>query len=780
MYIEGSYKQLLFGVSQQDFNDRLDGQVTEQINMTSDLTFNLRRRSPVQFIRYLLEQENNDLLSRYSTTMASTQVTILTNAETGEVCVYNLAGDLLHQQTHSYLSSTSNDSIRYATLGDAVYIANLDKKPVLTDAPAAAGYINPERAGFFYILGGQYGKKFRITVTNKSTSVSKTVAYTVPDGSSSGDSDKATPEYIAEQLVNAAEADATIGTAANVTYYREAGYVYIVSDDFDITLSTDTGSSYVQTSSTGSLRTVSKLPARLPDVADGYIVGTGTGRTLRYYRWETANQRWLEDAAYPALKQLSEMPIKLSNTDTGWALESIEWEPRTSGDSESNPVPHFVESGITGMSSFQGRLVILAKDYVNLSGSTKPERFFRSTLESLNADDPIEIASTAAQAAPYTWASAFNKDLVLWADQYQSVISGSTALTPSNANLAVLNHYSMRGRAEPVVTGRNVFFAAPRSSGYDGIWEMLPGDYAKSQLSGTDVTNHIPRYVSGEVRLMAASTTSNILVCAFTEERNTLLVHEYLWSEGSKIHHSWHKWEFDWDIEQMWFIGDRMYMLFAVGDGLAYAVVDLRAGAGAATETTARLDMQTTLTTADGTTLEAPTAIANLWQEPVAFSLDGAGRSLPQNLEQLSYDETTVVYRVLGADPGDSFTVGSRYRSSLEPTSPVLRDRNEVVINTQRTLLHKYILSLRNTGRFTYTVQDKYRAANTQTTTPLDFGSPELSAGTPQIASGQQYIPARVDMASSRLTISTEEVYDLNITGLEYGYRYHQRYGRRR
>lgn len=780
MYIEGSYKQLLFGVSQQDFNDRLDGQVSEQINMTSDLTFNLRRRAPVQFIRYLVEQENSDLLSRYSTTVANTQVTILTNAETGEVYIYNLAGDLLHQQSDNYLIGTSIDSIRYATLGDSVFIANLDKKPVLIDALAAARYVNPERAGFFYILGGQYGKKFRITVTNKNTSVSKTVEYTVPDGSTAGDSAKATPEYIAEQLVVAAKADATIGTAANVTYYREAGYVYIVSSNFNITLSTDTGSSYVQTSSTGSLRTVANLPARLPDVADGYIVGTGTGRILRYYRWETANQRWLEDAAYPALKQLTEMPIKLSKTDSGWAVDAMEWEPRTAGDSESNPVPHFVESGITGMSSFQGRLVILAKDYVNLSGSTKPERFFRSTLESLNADDPIEIASTASQAAPYTWASAFNKDLVLWADQYQSVISGSTALTPSNANLAVMNQYSMRGSTEPVVTGRNVFFAAPRSSGYDGIWEMLPGDYAQSQLSGTDVTNHIPRYISGEVRLMTASTTSNILVCAFTEERNTLLVHEYLWSEGSKIHHAWHKWEFDWDVEQMWFIGDRMYLLFRVDDGLAYAMLDLRAGAGAAAATTARLDMAVTATVTQQDTIRIPEEIARLWSNPVAFSKDAGHPYVRQDLDKLPDEPGFTVFQVLGAEKGDTFTVGNRYESSVEPTAPVIRDANDVPITTQRTLLHKYVLTIRDTGEFSYTLGDKFRPAQTQHTSPMIFGSPELTIGEPPIASGQQYIPARIDMPSSRLIISTDDVYDLNITGLEYGFRFHQRNGRRR
>lgn len=780
MYVEGSYKQLLFGVSQQDANDRLPGQNAEQINMTSDLTFNLRRRAPLRFIKYLPEQEDNEALSRYTTTVAGQQVTLLTNAATGEVSVYDVAGSLLYSATNSYLQTIADDTIRYATLGDSVYIANLDVTPTIADAPAASGYVNPERAGFFYILGGQYGKKFRLTVTNKSTSTSTTVSYTVPDGSTSGDAAKATPEYIATKLVDAAKADAAIGTSAGVTYTRESGYVYVVSSNFDITLSSDSGSTYIQTSSTGSLRSTANLPARLPDVANGFIVGIGTGKTLRFYRWETDNQRWLEDASWDSLKVLDNMPIKLSKPSGSWSLATIDWEPRTSGDTESSPVPNFVESGITGMSSFQGRLVILAKDYINMSASTKPERFFRSTLESLKSDDPIEIASTASQAAPYTWASAFNKDLVIWADQYQSVISGSTAITPSNANLAVMNQYAMRGSTEPVVTGRNVFFAAPRSSGYDGIWEMLPGDYTQSQLSGMDVTNHIPRYISGQVRLMAASTTSNILVAAFTEERNTLLVHEYMWSEGSKIHHSWHKWVFDWDVEQMWFIGDRMYLLFRVDDGLAYAMLDLRAGAGAAAATTARLDMAVTATVTQQDTIRVPEEIARLWSNPVAFSKDAGHPYVRQDLDKLPDEPGFTVFQVLGAEKGDTFTVGNRYESSVEPTAPVIRDDNDVPITTQRTLLHKYVLTIRDTGEFSYTLGDKFRPAQTQHTSPMIFGSPELTIGEPAIASGQQYIPARVDMPSSKLVLSTTDVYDLNITGLEYGYRYHQRYGRRR
>lgn len=775
MYLEGSYKQLLYGVSQQAPLDRLDGQNAEQINMTSDLTFNLRRRAPVQFVKYLPEQSGNSALSYYSTTVADLRVFLAVDGDSGELCVYSTDGTLLLQDSAPYLATAGKD-IRFATLGDAVYVCNLKQVPTEQAAPVATAYPDPTRAGFFYVLGGQYGKKFRLTVTKAGTST--TVEYQAPDGSNPGDSEKTTPEYIAEQLVNAAKANPTIGTSAGFVYYRESGYVFLQgSVAFEV--STDSGSTYMLTSSVGNMRSVSNLPARLPDSADGYIVSTGTGKVLRYYRWETDQQRWLEDAAYSAQVELTNMPIKVTRSAGTWAISTGTWEKRSAGDSESNPTPHFVESGITGIASFQGRLVLLANQYVCMSASSKPERFYRSTLEQLQADDPIEVASTTSQAAPYKWASAFNADLVLWADAHQSIVNGRTALTPSNANLAVINQYTMRDSAEPVVTGRNVFFAAPRSAGYDGVWEMSPGDYVQSQLVGADVTNHIPRYAKGAVRFMSASTTTNILVVGFDEERSTLLVHEYLWAEGTKVHHAWHKWTFDWDVEQVWFVGDRMQCLFRTVSGIVLGSMDLRAGAGSASTTTARLDMLWEAT-ANSNLLEVPLEVAELWQQPVAFSKTGQYPGMSQVLQEDSRDSSTVRYRVLGAMDGDVFDVGETFRSVVETTPPVVRDSNDVPIRTQRSLLHKYVVTLENTGQFKYSVQDKFRPAAEQLTSPMIFGSPELGVGEPQVAGGQQYIPARVDMSTSRLILSTEDVYDLNITGLEYGYRYHQRYGRRR
>ena len=48
--VDGSLGTLLQGVSQQPVRQRLAGQVTEQINMTSDVVRMLHRRAPTQYL----------------------------------------------------------------------------------------------------------------------------------------------------------------------------------------------------------------------------------------------------------------------------------------------------------------------------------------------------------------------------------------------------------------------------------------------------------------------------------------------------------------------------------------------------------------------------------------------------------------------------------------------------------------------------------------------------------------------------------------------------------
>lgn len=785
-YFEGSYKQLLFGVSQQARKDRLDGQVEEQINMTSDLTFGLRRRSAAQlsFLGPSTVTDWNRLSFTY-TEVGGRRVLIVIDTTTGLLTARSTIGDALYTQQNDYLVATARSSISFAVVQDALYIANIEKTPY--EVAATTGYPDPKYRGFFFVNAGAYNKRYYITIGVPGAD------WTV-DVESAGTANpaRAQPEHIAGQLVSALEAHPDVGTTAGFAYLQVGAYVYITAP-VAISVSSGSGTAYVRTSGASNVPLVSDLPATLPPEADGYIVGVGTGKVKVYYRWVQAEKAWVEDAEWSALYVPEQMPLRLSFSDSVWSLETPEYERRAAGNETTNPALQFLERPLSGITSFQGRLVLLAGDFVCMSASNKPERWYRSTMAQLEADDPIEIAASSTLATPYRHGVQFNQDLVLFSEQYQATVPGRAALTPASATLSISSTYTNDPSVRPVPVGMSMYFAAPRAAGWAGMWEMTPSPYNENQLSAQDVTGHIPQYIRGPVRFIAASSTTNIVVVGDSKDAREVVIHEYLWTGTEKVHQSWHRWRFEYPVHFAYFDGDVVYLVCqAQGNRWMHIRVDIRQGAGDAGLTAGRLDYywENAVGSAGDGYLLVPSPVPQLWAksedpatlmefQPWAFHLDGDYVGVRELLVPVEVvPNVGVRYRVT-APVGVRIRAGVKYTSLVTPSAPVVRDQNDVPITTQRASLHKFVVNLQNTGEFTYQTRDHYRALDPVVTSPLRFGSPELTAGAPQVADGTVYIPCRLDMQTTLLTLSTDDVYDLNVTSLEYGFKYHQRYGRR-
>jgi hypothetical protein len=93
-------------------------------------------------------------------------------------------------------------------------------------------------------------------------------------------------------------------------------------------------------------------------------------------------------------------------------------------------------------------------------------------------------------------------------------------------------------------------------------------------------------------------------------------------------------------------------------------------------------------------------------------------------------------------------------------------------------VLHKYRVSVANTGLFTYVVSDAARMGVPQTTTPMRLFSQRLGAGLPLADTATVTVPGRVDLATASLTLSSSDYYDLNVRSIEYGFRFHQQFRR--
>lgn len=831
-YYENSYKQLLFGVSQQAPQDRLDGQVTAQVNMLSDVVSGVRRRPGVEmdFVapwqplgspRELsalgtLDPAN---LAFYETVLSGRRILFVVDVSDGAVYTQILEGTFatvtLIGDGGAYLQATTPDAIQFCNVQGAVFMVNTEVKPT-TSTPGFQGYDVEDGRGWFYVSAGSYSTQYELEiVAGPNTFVGD---YTTPDGTSAAHIAQTRPEFIATNLAGDINAAAGLAGFGAPVAFTEGSYVFVnipglygPADPMYIEVlnSHDT----LITSGLGHLNDAARLPAKLPEAADGYVMSTGNINKPVYFEYDAANLVWREAAKAGERTKLNSMPAYAYIEEPKWHTTgtAAAWESRKAGDTETNPDPAFTRNGITGMGAFQGRLVLLAGEYICMSSSATPMRFYRSSVANVLDSDPVEVASTTERTNPLKYAVVYDKSLYVSSIGHQERIRGDIVITPSNASPAVVAYYQAHTRIAPVPIDQTLLVPYTRTLGKAGIWELYPSDSADDRLAGTDITAHIPAYIDDDVSFIRVASSAGLAIVGSHSNKRRLVLHEYMRVGSEKPHQAWHEWEFENDIVYAYIDNADVYLLFhkaGLTSGGDYFVgkVSLRKGA-AAGDTTVYLDHVTTREVVDtrelpsnplldaavaavgpmlSLTLTLDDPVYGAWGSAdivaVPVDGDGAGNESRVVVEVINYLGTDVLcVGVPDAPPGgaSNYLFGIRFVSSITPTPPVVRDRNGVAIYTQKSLLHKYVVSVKESGTMRVRAKD-YRVTLAEFVAgPRLLSTPGFAPGAPERASAAVYLPLRLDANSAEVELSTDSVHDLNIPSIEYGIRYTQRSGRR-
>src|SRR5574337_741672 len=544
---EQPYAPPLQGISQQIPKERLPGQVQAQLNMLSDPVTGLRRRPEAKYVFNINTSNDN------------------TPADSGSLKAWfvDIAGYSIHvilncKDRRIWLLDTSYNVI--TTLAGGSYLTA----------------VNPNMQGCYYVVAGAFNKEYSVTITTSAGSQTKT--YTTPDGTAVGHAAQATPDYIANQIKVAFDA---VAGALGITLYIQNAYVYIKANT-GVTVAyvnSSTGGAYIMPSKDSYFTQVSNLPALLPTQADGYIVRVGDIRLPQYYQYQASSASWLESGAFGSPTSLTNMPPAITYSGS-WSLVAGTFEGRFAGDETSNPTHRFITHGITGISTFQGRLVFLSGAFCSMSASNKPRRFYRTTVTSILESDPIEVGSSANSSAAYEYAIPFMKDLILFSARYQAIIpAGSQAITSRTATVVPTSTHAADMTCMPALVGRTLMYPVPRSADYFGVFEMVPSQYTDSQYTSVDSTQHVPKFMGGRCRFGVSSGVSGIALFAPSGDFRTLIVHEYLWDETTKQQQAWHQWTFAQDVAQAYFSGEVINLLFCQNGRIVGTTMDPRAGA---------------------------------------------------------------------------------------------------------------------------------------------------------------------------------------------------------
>ena len=346
---ESGYPSLIQGASQQVPDKRLDGQVSNQLNMVSDALTGLRRRKGFELLRFL---ENSDDARFWWFSISGASYMIAHDYSTGSIRVYSDKGILVGSIKNNYLIGAYQD-FQYTSVSGLGAVLNTQVLPKMQTIQERK-YLE----GFIDVVTGEVEYDWDITVVHVTKSnqaytsavsvhngdgvtsnadrpttiqAGSSTANTTGGSSSAGDwvslsfgnGSKAKDNYakITAALISAGYSTVTVDAAFMVTANGMAGafaYAWYYTPEFeymrtnfnlyiygsnifiqakDLTLGgtleikTSSSSTYIRTTGVNtnlSLNSKDDLPAVLPETAAGFIIGIGsTEDTMIYYQKNT-------------------------------------------------------------------------------------------------------------------------------------------------------------------------------------------------------------------------------------------------------------------------------------------------------------------------------------------------------------------------------------------------------------------------------------------------------------------------------------------------------------
>lgn len=575
--ISTTIPNLINGVSQQPYALRLASQCDEQINGFSSVVDGLGKRPPSKHIAKLTGVTGTAYIHTINRDASEQYIVVVQN---GSLRVFDINGvekTVSFPNGVSYLSSSNPvETFRCVTVADYTFVLN-NSKVVKQSTTLSAS--RPYEA-LVWVRQGSYGAKYILTVDGK------TATYTAPDGSQASQSSQVTTDYIATQLTTSITT--SLGTGWVVTRYgstiyikRTTGASFAISTDDSIG---DHGIEVV----VSKIQRFSDLPARaVPDFVVE-VVGDQTSSFDNYYvKYDTsgtgsASGVWKETlkGGEPITFDPTTMPHGLiRNEDGTFTFKALDWVARQVGDLDSNPFPSFVNRKINDIFFHRNRLGVIADENVVFSRAGDYFNFFINTATTVLDDDPIDIGVSHTKVSILRHAIPFNETLLLFSDKTQFQLGKAEILTPDTVSINQTTEYECSLKAKPVGTGKYIYFAVNRGS-YTGIREYYVDGQTEAE-EASDITGHVPKYISGSAFKIAASGNEDILVVISEKERNTIYAYRYYWSGNEKLQSSWSKWVFGANdvILNCDFIESKMYLLFQRSDGVYLECIDLESGA---------------------------------------------------------------------------------------------------------------------------------------------------------------------------------------------------------
>lgn len=785
MAYSGTLGALLQGVSQQPAYIRNDGQVTEQINWLPDITKGLTTRPGIVQSGNFLPTYNDHRWLEFTLNDKKYQLAY----RDGDIFVLDLDGNV-YPIAEGYTNAI--DYIDGAQLAGYVYdnqlfITNRDMVTAV-DTDLTAGQAEVLTDVFTATcLGGNFSKTYTATFTYSDATV-LSASYTAPDGTGVDDAAETASDYIINELVTQLLADPDLKVGTLIENEGSTLAIYSLTGvTADGTLETSDGEGdTIMRSQGNTAKEVVDLSKYAPQGTLVRITGEDSSVDDFWLRFDIEGAAavgddfgksgvWREhfNVNEPHRLDESTMPHVLTESGGTFTLNVGNWQGRRVGDEDTNPFPSFLGKPIRDIGGFQSRLIFLSGQAAVMSRSNIALDFFKKSATSLLATDPIDMVSTSETEYELDWIVPFDRDLVIMAGGSQFLITGSVALTPTNASIVATTNFEMVAGTKPVSTGRTVLFPF-QSGGFAGVKEFYSANSVDAN-EAISITKVQDEYMKGKIVDMLSSTNFSTVICRTDGEgqEGTLFVYQYFYDGEEKLQSAWFKIVCGYAVRHLVFEGSRLFVtMFDEGSGeyiLGYMDLDIPADEDLTInvsldrrtyETAVDVDYQTTAVTReiDGCSVVQGLGCAVLGQEATVKAIIDNG------------DGTFTYHLNKGTVPvGAKVYIGQTYEKILKPTMPFYRDQNGTVVSYAKLIVTDFALYYEESGRITVTMESRYRQDDVvQDNGYLPIAGLLDDPDANGLKSGIYKFPWGERSDWSELTISSNDVKPVTLTEVEW------------
>lgn len=795
--VDGSLGTLLQGVSQQPDKERLQGQVTEMTNMTADVVRMLSRRPASEFINSFdigTVDITKCFVHFYSRGDGEQYWIIITPG--GNLYILDLDGTIANKtvtpEFTTYITSADPKAdLRMTTVGDYTFVVNKTKTVAMSDDKSTDS-LSRTKSGLVEILAGQYSREYRIKVVLGA--VPYEVSYTTPESTDANAEALVSTENIATELAAALNADPVLPNYFDIST-EGSGIRFTLTTDiiYNINVFDGSGGGAMRAVTRHTVGGVEKLPAKAKNL-DIYKVEGGVGAVDDFYmRFQARgisvsdfqDGTWVETVGPDQHTTLdaSTMPHVIKRTATVNTFEcgaagqgTIDaWAEREVGTEETNKDPQFVGQRISDITSMQDRLVIIDREGVNLSVTSDFFNFFKKTVTTLLADGPIGITSASGQVNILEYAEQQDKDLIIFSNGVQFTLIGTTAITPQNATLVETTKFKIQTGVRPAPSGQNLFFAVDAGA-YSGVREFYT-DSTFDSNNARPITVAIERYITGKIRHMASATNLSKM-CCIADAPNLVYMYEYLWDENDKVQNAWGTWEFRDDMHIFYteFFNDSLYVLGYIGTEAHIIRVPLQSDIQSSdilTDSIIASDLCMDHTTWHS---NVNTTVSGLDYLPddvtLLHAIQGEGCPNPGMIAKIT-DLTAGVATFAQDMQGGAVLIGVKFRSSVTPTRPYMRDNSDRPIGTSDLILNEMLINYTSSGDFNVDVTADY--SYTERNSGRVLGQQSATIGEFLLTDGQFPVAIRAANDKSQIQVYSDSPYPFTVSDIEWTGQFYKR-----